>query len=136
VADRKALRVALDWTEFDRDGQITSALLLADETRLRDSAALEDGQKTELKERQGGYEDAIVERLHDLIEPDVRVTLLADRGFGAQARYEHLDRLGFSFVIRFREKAGETPDAEMRALTITDGDDYSTEQGSNVDGQQ
>jgi hypothetical protein len=56
-----------------------------------------------LKERQGEYEDAIVERLHDLIEPDVRVTLLADRGFGAQARYEHLDRLGFSFVIRFRE---------------------------------
>ena len=31
------------------------------------------------------------------------MTLLADRGFGGQARYEHLDRLGFSFVIRFRE---------------------------------
>jgi len=29
--------------------------------------------------------------------------LLADRGFGDQARYEHLDRLGFSFVIRFRD---------------------------------
>ncbi len=38
-----------------------------------------------------------------LLAPDVRVTLLADRGFGGdQARYEHLDRLGFSFVIRFR----------------------------------
>ena len=33
----------------------------------------------------------------------VRVTVLADRGFGDQKRYEHLRGLGFDYVIRFRE---------------------------------
>lgn len=103
VAERKALRVALDWTEFDRDGQITIALYLLTRHGRATPLLWKTVKKSDLKARQGEYEDAIVGRLHELLEPDVRVTLLADRGFGDQARYEHLDRLGFSFVIRFRE---------------------------------
>jgi hypothetical protein len=33
----------------------------------------------------------------------VRVTVLADRGFGDQKLYRHLGELGFDYVIRFRE---------------------------------
>lgn len=103
VAERKALRVALDWTEFDRDEQITIALYLLTRHGRATPLLWKTVKKSDLKARQGEYEDAIVGRLHELLEPDVRVTLLADRGFGDQARYEQLDRLGFSFVIRFRE---------------------------------
>ena len=103
VGPRKALRVALDWTEFDRDGQTTIALYLLTRHGRATPLVWKTVKKDELKERQGQYEDEVIERLHELLAPDVRVTLLADRGFGSQARYEHLDRLGFSFVIRFRD---------------------------------
>jgi hypothetical protein len=103
VGPRKALRVALDWTEFDRDGQTTIALYLLTRHGRATPLVWKTVKKDDLKERQGRYEDEVIERLHELLAPDVRVTLLADRGFGSQARYEHLDRLGFSFVIRFRD---------------------------------
>jgi hypothetical protein len=116
VAERKALRVALDWTEFDRDGQITIALYLLTRHGRATPLLWKTVRKSDLKERQGEYEDAIVEQLHDLLGADVRVTLLADRGFGDQARYEHLDRLGFSFVIRFRENIlVESAEGESKA---------------------
>jgi hypothetical protein len=115
VAERKALRVALDWTEFDRDGQITIALYLLTRHGRATPLLWKTVKKSDLKERQGEYEDAIVEQLHGLLGADVRVTLLADRGFGDQARYEHLDRLGFSFVIRFRENIlVESADGETK----------------------
>lgn len=115
VAERKALRVALDWTEFDRDGQTTIALYLLTRHGRATPLVWKTVRKSELKERQGEYEDAVIERLHALLPPDVRVTLLADRGFGDQARYEHLERLGFSFVIRFRENIlVESADGETK----------------------
>jgi hypothetical protein len=103
VAQRKALRVALDWTDFERDDQTTIALYLLTSHGRATPLVWKTVKKSELKERQGRCEDEVIERLHELLAPDVRVTLLADRGFGDQTRYEHLDRLGFSFVIRFRD---------------------------------
>lgn len=115
VAERKAIRVAMDWTEFDRDGQTTIALYLLTRHGRATPLLWKTVKKSDLKARQGEYEDAIVERLHAALEPDVRVTLLADRGFGDQARYEHLDRLGFSFIIRFRENIlVESSDGESK----------------------
>ncbi|MGK3968199.1 transposase [Sorangium sp. So ce118] len=49
------------------------------------------------------HEDEVIERLHEILPETVRVTLLADRGFGDQKRYEHLQALGWDYVIRFRE---------------------------------
>jgi Transposase DDE domain len=103
VAHRKALRVALDWTDFERDDQTTIALYLLTSHGRATPLVWKTVRKSELKDRQGRHEDEVIERLHELLAPDVRVTLLADRGFGDQARYEHLERLGFSFVIRFRD---------------------------------
>lgn len=103
VGPRKALRVALDWTEFDRDGQATIALYLLTKHGRATPLVWKTVRKSELKDRQGQYEDEVIERLHELLAPDVRVTLLADRGFGNQERYKHLDLLGWSYVIRFRE---------------------------------
>ena len=43
-----------------------------------------------------------MERLHECIDPQVKITVLADRGFGDQKFYRLLQTLGWDFVIRFR----------------------------------
>ena len=59
-------------------------------------------QKSNLKDRRNDYEYEIVERLHEWLDEDVEVILLADRGFGDQKLYDFLQTLGWDFVIRFR----------------------------------
>lgn len=103
VGPRKALRVALDWTEYDRDGHATIALYLLTSHGRATPLVWQTVRKSELKDRQGQYEDEVIERLHELLADDVQVTLLADRGFGNQERYRHMAVLGWGFVIRFRE---------------------------------
>jgi hypothetical protein len=103
VGQRKAIRVALDWTEFEPDGQTTIALYLLTGHGRATPLVWQTVGKSRLKERQGRYEDEVIERLHELLDTDVRVTLVADRGFGSQQRYAHLELLGWDFVIRFRE---------------------------------
>jgi hypothetical protein len=115
VGPRKAIRVALDWTEFDRDGQTTIALYLLTRHGRATPLVWKTVRKSELKDRQGDHEDAVIAELHHLLPDDVRVTLLADRGFGDQKRYAHLDVLGFSYVIRFRENIRvESADGEAK----------------------
>jgi len=117
VGQRKAIRVALDWTEFEPDDQSTIALYLLTEHGRATPLVWQTVRKSQLKDRQGRYEDEVIERLHELLDTDVRVTLLADRGFGSQERYAHLELLGWDFVIRFREnvlvesETGETKPA-------------------------
>ena len=45
----------------------------------------------------------LLEELAACLPEGMRVTILADRGFGDQARYAQLRDLGMDFVIRFRE---------------------------------
>ncbi len=60
-------------------------------------------RKNTLKDHQGSYEDEVIELLHGSLPPGIQVTLIADRGFGDQKRYAHLEILGWNYVIRFRE---------------------------------
>jgi hypothetical protein len=116
VGPRKALRVALDWTEYDRDGQATIALYLLTSHGRATPLVWQTVRKSELKDRQGQYEDEVIERLHELLADDVQVTLLADRGFGNQERYRHMQVLGWGFVIRFRENIlVESADGDSKA---------------------
>jgi hypothetical protein len=103
VAERKAIRVALDWTEYDRDGQATICLYLLTRHGRATPLVWKTVRKSELKDRRNHYEDEVIERLHELVAENVGVTVLADRGFGDQSRYSHLGGLGWTFVIRFRE---------------------------------
>jgi hypothetical protein len=50
--------------------------------------------KSTLEGKRNGYEHALVERLHAIVPPAVRVVLLADRGFGDQKLYVLLGALG------------------------------------------
>jgi hypothetical protein len=103
VGDRKEIVVALDWTDFDGDSQTTICLYLITRHGRATPLVWKTVRKSALAGRRNGYESEVIEQLYGNLSSDVRVTLLADRGFGDQKRYEHVSSLGWDYVIRFRE---------------------------------
>lgn len=95
--------IALDWTDFERDDQATLCAYLV----TRHGRAMPLAWKTVKKSQLGGYrtevEEQLISSLHTWLPESVRITLLADRGFGSQVLYDVLDGLGWDFVIRFRQ---------------------------------
>ncbi|XXY55209.1 IS4 family transposase [Sorangium sp. So ce269] len=102
VGPREESLVALGWTDFDPDDQATSALYLITRHGRAPPLLWKTVEKSSLAGNRNLYEDEVIERLHEILPETVRVTLLADRGFGDQKRYEHLQALGWDYVIRFR----------------------------------
>ncbi len=103
VGSRSSITVAMDWTDFDADGQATIMLsLLCRHGRATPLVWLTVGTAT-LKDRCNAYEDQVLMRLAEVVPAGVRVRIVADRGFGDQKLYRMLaDELKFDFVIRFR----------------------------------
>jgi hypothetical protein len=102
VGPRKEIVVAMDWTDFDDDDQSTLAVHLV--TRHGRSTPLLwlTVQKSEMKGERNSHEDRLLRRLREVLSDDVRVTILADRGFGDTGLYALLWELGFEYIIRFR----------------------------------
>lgn len=103
VGARKEIVVALDWTEFDSDKQATICLYLVTSHSRATPLVWKSVDKATLEGKRNSYEDEVIESLSTALPKDVTITLLADRGFGDQKRYEHLRLLGWDYVIRFRE---------------------------------
>ncbi len=103
VGTRPSITVAMDWTDFDADGQATIMLsLLCRHGRATPLVWLTVDTAT-LKDRRNAYEDQVLMRLAEVLPPAVHVRIVADRGFGDQKLYRVLtDELRFDFVIRFR----------------------------------
>jgi len=103
VGSRSSITVAMDWTDFDADGQTTIMLsLLCRHGRATPLVWLTVDTAT-LKDRRNAYEDQVLMRLAAVLPADVRVRIVADRGFGDQKLYRMLtDELKFDFVIRVR----------------------------------
>jgi hypothetical protein len=103
IGDRRDILVAMDWTDFDRDGQATLALHLVTNGHGRAMPLLWlTAWKDELAGGRNAVEDACLERLRQVLPPGCRVTILADRGFGDSKLFAFLRALGFGYVIRFR----------------------------------
>jgi Transposase DDE domain len=103
VGPRKELLVALDWTEFDADDQATICLYLITSHGRATPLIWHTVYKSTLEGERNRYEDEVLETLREALPADVRVTIVADRGFGDQKRYEQLRSLQFDYVIRFRQ---------------------------------
>jgi hypothetical protein len=97
-----AIVVALDWTEFDADGHAMIALSLVTAHGRALPLVWRTVPKARLKGQRNRYEDEVLLRLHEVLPPGVRVTILADRGFGDQQLYALLTDFGFDFIVRFR----------------------------------
>jgi len=116
LAKRQEVVVALDWTDFDADGHSTIALHMVTSHGRATPLVWLTVEKSEMAGWRNEYEDQVISRLLEVVGPDVKVTILADRGFGDQKLYELLQRWKVDFIIRFRGVVAVTDEnGETRA---------------------
>lgn len=119
LAERTEAVVALDWTDFEQDDQETLVASLI----TRHGRATPLVWTTLVKSASAGnrqlVEDQTLQRLREVIASQVKVTVVADRGFADAKFYALLRQLGFEYVVRFRadvlvtsEEAETKPAAE------------------------
>src|SRR6201985_2794748 len=87
IGARSSLLMALDWTDFDADNQATIMLsLITEHGRATPLVWLTVDKKT-LKDQRNLYEDCLLVRLAEILPPQVKVRIIADRGFGDHKLY-------------------------------------------------
>src|SRR5215217_4728868 len=102
VGSRTDIVVAMDWTDFDADGQTTLALKLVTRHGRATPLIWLSVLKDELSNARNDYEDVCLRRLAEVLPDDVKVTILADRGFADTKLFGFLADLGFAYVIRLK----------------------------------
>lgn len=110
VGARQNIVVAMDWTDFDADGHATLALNLITRHGRATPLLWLTALKDELKNQRNDFEDVCLARLAAVLPQGIRVTILADRGFGDHKLFDFLKELGFDYVIRFRQNIHVTDD--------------------------
>ncbi len=111
IGSRPKIVVAMDWTEFDLDGQATLMLsLISNHGRATPMlwATVQKGERSE-------HEYRLLVRLAEILPTDTKVLIVADRGFGSQFLYRLLTgELKFDYVIRFRGDVAVTFNGETK----------------------
>jgi hypothetical protein len=102
LGGRKEVVLSLDWTDFDDDDHTTLCAYVVTQHGRATPLCWKTVEKSTLAGRRSEIEQHLLCRLHATLPHDLRITLLADRGFGDQVLYEVLDGMGWDFVIRFR----------------------------------
>ena len=87
VGERKEIVLALDWTEFDADDHATLAGYLITSHGRATPLIWMTVRKSTLEGKRNDYEYRFIERMHECLAADVKITVLADRGFGDQKLY-------------------------------------------------
>jgi hypothetical protein len=102
LAARTELVCALDWTDFDEDDHTTLSLSVLTVHGRSTPLLFKTVKKSSLKKHRNLVEDALLRRLRELVAESVRITIVADRGFGDQKLYAFLRELNMDYIIRFR----------------------------------
>lgn len=103
VGPRTDIKVAMDWTDFDADKQTTIMLSLMTRHGRATPLVWLTVDTATLKNHRNEYEYTVLVRLADMLPADIKVCIVADRGFGDQKLYRVLtEELHFDYVIRFR----------------------------------
>jgi Transposase DDE domain len=103
VGPRTSINVAMDWTDFDADGQATIMLSLLTRHGRATPLLWLTVDTARLKNHRNKYEYQVLVRLAEALPADIAVCIVADRGFGDQKLYRVLsEELKFDYVIRFR----------------------------------
>ena len=103
VGQRPNIVVAMDWTDFDADNQATIMLSLVSSHGRSTPLVWLTVDKATLKSHRNAYEYRALVQLAEVLPADVKVLIVADRGFGDQKLYRVLtDELKFDYLIRFR----------------------------------
>src|SRR3954453_23311548 len=100
VGARLDVVVAMDWTDYDDDGQATLAFKLVTRHGRATPLVWLSAHKDDLKDTRNDYEDAGLRRLAEVLPDGVTATILA--GFADTKLFEFLTELGFCYVIRLK----------------------------------
>jgi hypothetical protein len=100
VGARLDVVVAMDWTDYDADGQATLALKLVTRHGRATPLVWLSVHKDDLRDARNDYEDAGLRRLAEVLPDGVTATILA--GFADTKLFEFLTELGFGYVIRLK----------------------------------
>lgn len=103
VGERREIVVNFDWTEFENSDQ--SMVVLGMQTGHGRSTPLvwKTVRRSELRDQRNEHEDSLLVLLAGILLGEVRVTVVADRGFGDSKLYRFLtEEAGFDYIIRFR----------------------------------
>ncbi len=121
VGERKEILVAMNWTEFDKDGHSTIMLFSVTSHGRTTPLVWLTVPNNELKGRRNAHKYAVLARLTQVLPEDVEVTAFADRSAADRKLFHFLERaLGFEKVISFRvnihltDAKGETRPAAER----------------------
>jgi hypothetical protein len=119
VGSRTDIKVAMDWTDFDADGQTTIMLSLLTRHGRATPLMWLTVETATLKNHRNEYEYQALVRLADALPANIKVCIVADRGFGDQKLYQFLtEDLKFDYVIRFRGNITVTAaDGEVRTAS-------------------
>jgi hypothetical protein len=103
IGKRKEIEVALDWTSFWHDKQKSLCLNLLTNHGRATPLIWQTVSDSRLKNNQGHHEDQILSRLKSVIPDDVKVTIVADRGFASYRFFNFIENeLSFNYVIRLK----------------------------------
>src|ERR1035437_2113527 len=100
VGPRTSINVAMDWTDFDGDGQTTIMLSLMTRHGRATPLVWLTVETATLKNHRNEYEYQALVRLADALPADIKVCIVADRGFGDHKLYRFLtEQLKFDYPI-------------------------------------
>ena len=103
IGDSKALVVALDWSAFADDAQSMLSLNIVSPKGLSIPLLWKSVEDKRIKYNRSRYEDPLLSCLKETLSPDVKVTVLADRGFSDHKFLKFLsEELKFDYIIRIK----------------------------------
>jgi hypothetical protein len=91
----------MDWTDFDTDNQATIMLSLVSRHGRSTPLVWLTVDKATLRNHRNAYEYRVLVQLAEALPANVKVLIVADRGFGDQKLYRVLtEELKFDYLIR------------------------------------
>jgi len=103
VGERREIFVNFDWTEFADADQCTVVLGMQTAHGRSTPLVWKTVTRSALKEQRNDHEDSLLVVFAAVVPKNVRVTVVADRGFSDSKLYSFLtEELGFDYIIRFR----------------------------------
>lgn len=103
IKNRSRIYVAIDWTVFAKDSQMTVCLRLITTHGRATPLLWQTVSTVDLKGKKNDYVFAILERLRILVPKCCDVVLLGDREFGTLNMFEKVHKtLGFHYILRIK----------------------------------
>jgi hypothetical protein len=131
ISNRKRIYVAMDWTVFAKDSQMTLTVRLVTKHGRATPLLWETVSTIGLKDNKVNYTFRLLERLRGIIPTDCQVIILADREFGTIDNMIKLkEALEFDYILRIKRNF---------TITTTEGESrlayewYDCEQAATFD---